>query len=80
MLPRLGRSCPSTMRRNVVLPQPEGPTIETNAPAAIARLMRSSTIWSPYSTHTSRTVIALLAAPVICAPTETPLRDSQASA
>ena len=61
-LPRVGRSWPRSMRRNVLLPQPEGPTIETKAPDAISRLMRSSTIWSPYSTQTSRTEIALISA------------------
>ena len=55
-----------------VLPQPEGPTIETKAPDAIWILIRSNTIWSPYSTQTSRTVIALIGAPAICRPTGTP--------
>src|SRR5882762_435378 len=69
-VPRVGRSCPSTRRRNVLLPQPDGPTIETKAPDVIAILMRSSTIWSPYSTHTSRAVIALIDTPLLVRPGE----------
>jgi len=37
--PLLGRSNPATMRRQVVLPQPEGPTMATNSFSAISRLI-----------------------------------------
>src|SRR5258706_117184 len=57
-----GRSWPRIRRRNVLLPAPDGPTTDRKVPEAISRLMRSSTIWSPYSTHTSRTEIALISA------------------
>ena len=47
---------------------------------AISRLMRSSTIWSPYSTQTLRTESALISAAPARRPRETPPRDSRASA
>src|SRR5690606_32262645 len=34
MLPRVGRSKPPTICRNVLLPQPDGPTMLTNSPSA----------------------------------------------
>src|SRR5262249_47725893 len=36
--PPLGSSKPATMRKVVVLPQPDGPTSTTNSPSSIARL------------------------------------------
>ncbi len=62
MAPCVGRSWPRIRRRNVLLPAPDGPTTERNVPDAISRLMRSSTIWSPYSTQTLRNESALISA------------------
>src|SRR6185295_11986976 len=45
--PVLAVSSPATMRRNVVLPQPEGPTTEMNSPRSTARLMSESACRSP---------------------------------
>jgi hypothetical protein len=36
--PRLGGMKPAIIRSIVVLPQPEGPSSETNSPAAMSRL------------------------------------------
>ncbi len=44
MLPSVGVSKPATMRRVVVLPQPDGPRKETNSPCATSRL-KSRTTW-----------------------------------
>ncbi len=46
-MPALGGSKPATMRRQVVLPQPDGPTIATNSLSAISRLMSSSAFTPP---------------------------------
>src|SRR5438045_9471493 len=40
--PVVGLSKPATMLRSVLFPQPDGPTIATNSPAAIARLIGCS--------------------------------------
>src|SRR3954465_3286385 len=40
--PALAGSRPAMMRRNVVLPQPEGPTTEMNSPRSTSRLMSCS--------------------------------------
>src|SRR5215510_8457661 len=45
--PELAGSRPATMRRNVVLPQPEGPTTAMNSPRSTARLMSCSACNSP---------------------------------
>src|SRR5580693_6989145 len=45
--PALACSRPATMRRNVVLPQPLGPTTEMNSPRSTARLMPRSASRSP---------------------------------
>src|SRR5260370_39192179 len=45
--PKLAGSRPATMRRNVVLPQPEGPTSAMNSPRSTARLMSCSARKSP---------------------------------
>src|SRR4249919_2684938 len=41
--PAVGSSKPATMRRVVVLPQPEGPRKETNSPRSTARSNRCTT-------------------------------------
>src|SRR4029453_2393146 len=46
MRPALAAIKPSTTERNVVLPQPDGPTIDTNSPSMIFRSTPSSaTSW-----------------------------------
>jgi hypothetical protein len=42
MRPAVAAISPSTTDRNVVLPQPEGPTIETNSPSMTSRSTPSS--------------------------------------
>ena len=37
IVPDVGKSSPASIRRVVVLPQPEGPRSETNSPASIVR-------------------------------------------
>lgn len=44
MRPVVGGRKPAIMFSSVLLPQPEGPTIDTNSPAAISRLT-SPTAW-----------------------------------
>ena len=48
-LPRVGSIRPSTRRRNVVLPQPDAPTMLTNSPGwmSISRSRRTSVVTSP---------------------------------
>src|SRR5580700_9990198 len=46
-LPRSTPSRPATMRSKVVLPQPEGPSRETNSPLATPRLTPPSTAAAP---------------------------------
>jgi len=48
MVPLEMSSSPATMRRAVLLPQPEGPTSTRNSPSAISR-SRSWTAWNPLS-------------------------------
>src|SRR5262249_49409608 len=45
--PELAGSRPATMRRNVVLPQPDGPTSAMNSPRSTARLMSCNARNSP---------------------------------
>ena len=52
--PLLGRSCPSSRRRKVDLPQPEAPTRVQNWPSSTRRLRRSRTTFWPYCCHTLR--------------------------
>src|ERR1700674_2917471 len=54
--PRLGASIPSSILRNVVLPQPEAPTIVTNSWSSILRLTFSSTTCPSNSFHRCLTV------------------------
>ena len=60
-LPQLGGSSPATIRSNVVLPQPLGPTMETNSPGAISSRTVSSAVsswpsrvWNRRPTSTKR--------------------------
>ena len=52
--PLLAASSPATMRRNVVLPQPDGPTSAMNSPRSTARSM-------PRSASDRRTIYAEIA-------------------
>src|SRR5215510_8359694 len=45
--PSVGCSKPAIMRSVVVLPQPDGPSIEKNSPAGISRSMPSTAVNSP---------------------------------
>src|SRR4051794_4051205 len=53
---------PSSIRRKVVLPQPDAPTMLTNSPSAIDRdtLRRASTLKSPLTNVFERLVVASL--------------------
>src|SRR5207245_267335 len=53
--PALGRVNPAMAFRSVDLPQPEGPSRQTNSPAATSRSMRSSATIAPNSLRTPRT-------------------------
>src|SRR5882724_13366206 len=46
-LPRSAARSPATMRSRVVLPHPEGPSRETNSPAATLRSTPPSTVAAP---------------------------------
>ena len=45
--PPVGASKPATMNRSVDLPQPLGPSTETNSPSATEKSMRSIAVTSP---------------------------------
>ena len=45
--PLVGSSKPASMRKVVVLPQPEGPSREKNLPADISAEMSSTAHWLP---------------------------------
>ena len=47
MVPALGAMKPAIMRKVVVLPQPEGPSSETNSPSCRSRSMPSTAATSP---------------------------------
>src|SRR5881397_1985229 len=51
-------SNPAMIFKSVDLPQPLGPTIETNVPAAMSRLMRSRAVCVPNCLTTSLSVSA----------------------
>ena len=55
--PALALSSPAIIRRDVVLPQPEGPTSTTNSPSATSRSRAGITVTSPkrFSTRSSAT-------------------------
>lgn len=46
--PSVGGSKPAIRDKSVVLPEPEGPTIDTNSPAAICKLVLWSAVVPPY--------------------------------
>src|SRR5215213_6003650 len=48
MMPEVMSSRPATMRRAVLLPQPDGPTRTRNSPCLMSR-SRSCTAWKPFS-------------------------------
>jgi hypothetical protein len=47
IVPAVGRRKPAIMRSVVVLPQPDGPSSETNSPGASARLKSSTAVTAP---------------------------------
>ena len=47
IVPEVGRSRRFRLRRNVDLPQPDGPMMATTSPSLIVVLMSRSTTWSP---------------------------------
>jgi hypothetical protein len=47
MLPLVSFASPARMRSKVDFPQPEGPTMQTNSPGAMCRLMSSSATTRP---------------------------------
>ena len=47
MSPLVGLSSPASMRRSVVLPLPEGPTMVKNSPSPIVRSMLSTAVKLP---------------------------------
>src|SRR5262245_381406 len=51
--PLVGWSKPATRRRQVVLPEPDGPSIEKNSPSRISRLTPSPALTSPKCRWTS---------------------------
>src|SRR4026207_2095269 len=53
MVPSLGARKPAIMRRVVVLPQPDGPSSETNSPGGGIRLRRSTAVTAPKRRLTS---------------------------
>src|SRR5215210_233291 len=55
--PAVGASNPAIIRRVVVLPEPDGPSIEKNSPSATSRSMPPTATTSPnrFSTRSRRT-------------------------
>ncbi len=49
MVPSVGCSKPAMSRSTVVLPDPDGPSIEKNSPAAISRSTWSTAVTAPNS-------------------------------
>src|SRR6188768_76723 len=58
MWPLSGASNPATSRRQVVLPDPEGPSMAKNSPDAICSETPSTARTVPYARETSRNSIA----------------------
>src|SRR3954453_1333798 len=56
--PVSGVSNPAIIRRLVVLPQPDGPSIEKNSPSRISRVTRSTAVWLPNRLLTPSSAIA----------------------
>src|SRR5467141_2079574 len=54
MVPSVGSRKPAIIRSVVVLPQPEGPSSETNSPRARASVARSTAVKAPKRQVTSR--------------------------
>jgi hypothetical protein len=58
--PLVGSSKPPISRRHVVLPEPDGPSIEKNSPSSIASDTRSTARTSPKRRLTSRSSTAMV--------------------
>src|SRR5881409_1554713 len=59
IVPSVGSRKPAIMRSVVVLPQPEGPSSETNSPRASASVARSTAVKAPKRQVTSRSASLL---------------------
>src|SRR2546425_8176794 len=59
IVPSVGSRKPAIMRSVVVLPQPEGPSRETNSPRASASVARSTAVTVPKRQVTSRSASLL---------------------
>src|SRR5439155_14825788 len=59
MVPSVGSRKPAIIRSVVVLPQPEGPSSETNSPRASASVARSTAVKAPKRQVTSRSASLL---------------------
>src|SRR5437867_2447062 len=66
MVPSVGSRKPAIIRKVVVLPQPEGPSSETNSPRASASVARSTAVKAPKRQVTSRRASLLTGGP-LCA-------------
>src|SRR5262245_763277 len=76
--PSSGSTSPATIRRRVLLPQPDGPSSETNSPAAASHDTSSTATTAPNDFLSRRTVsagAALLNADDACAGTSVSARD-----
>ena len=62
--PSLGTSRPASMRSNVVLPQPDGPSSAKNSPGAMSRLTLSTATVEPHRLVMLRKLIIGLTAPL----------------
>src|SRR5262245_25760194 len=71
MTPPVGARNPATRFRNVVLPQPEPPTRQTNSPSATSRLRSLSATTSPWRPP-SKTLVTLSATMMLSATSAVP--------
>src|SRR5438105_6543988 len=58
--PTSGVSKPAIMRSVVVLPQPDGPSIEKNSPSRISSVTSSTAVWLPKRLLTASSAIAAM--------------------
>ena len=60
--PAVGTSKPAIIRSTVVLPEPDGPSIEKNSPSARSRSMPSTAVTSPNVFRSPRRLTAVASA------------------
>src|SRR4029079_14897113 len=75
ILPALGCSNPAIRRRQVVLPEPDGPSMAKNSPGAMSRSTPSTARTAPKWRYTPRKETAT-GPPALIAPTPPPCRLS----